>query len=151
MGDAVGDFAATTLPLVHAPAYNPNTTSAIQARFISISHLLQQKAAGGSEAVRHPDLRGVPEAPWVRILGQEVNVMLASLWTFLAQYGGGSGGNGGGGTGGGGGYSAGYWVVVALIAVVVLALVIWGIRRLAARRSSAPAADSNPRRTDRAA
>src|SRR5207253_6924130 len=88
---------------------------------------------------------GVPEAPWVRILGQEVNVMLASLWTFLAQYGGGSGGNGGGGTGGGGGYSAGYRVVVAPIAAVVLALVICGIRRLASRRSSAPAADSNPR------
>jgi uncharacterized membrane protein len=75
--------------------------------------------------------------------------MLASVWTLLAQYGGGGGGGGRGG--GGGGYSAGYWVVVAVIAVVVVAIAIFGIRWLMSRRRSAPAAESDQRRTDRAA
>ena len=77
--------------------------------------------------------------------------MLASIWTLLAQYGGGGGGGSKGGGGGGAGYSAGYWVVVAVIAVVVVAVAIFGIRWLMSRRRPAPAADTEQRRTDRAA
>jgi len=76
--------------------------------------------------------------------------MLIALWTFLAQYGG--GGNGGAGSGGGyggnGGYSTGYWIVVGIIAAALIAAVVWGIRRLRARRSTER---SETHRTDRAA
>jgi uncharacterized membrane protein len=79
--------------------------------------------------------------------------MLVALWTLLAQYGG--GGNGGGGSGGGygagGGYSTGYWIVVGIIVAVVIAAIVWGIRRIRARRTTGMAAQSEPHRTDRAA
>jgi hypothetical protein len=71
---------------------------------------------------------------------EEVTPMLVALWTFLAQYGG--GGNGGAGSGGGGGYSTGYWIVVGIIAAALIAVVVWGISRIRARRTTERSARS---------